>query len=98
MPDIECEYISFDDDVNDDNANVKRNLSGVNESKKIGKSWLRSFPLVRTSLNLQKPLFPHQITKRISLPRVQQTCYELQVTVVATCTGGARHLRSFEQM
>ena len=40
--------ISFyhDDDYDEDDANVHRNLSGVNESKKIGKSWLRSFPLV----------------------------------------------------
>ena len=41
---------------------VGGNLSRVNQSKEVGKTWLGSFPLVQTSLNVQTPLFPHQIT------------------------------------
>ena len=64
----------FGNDDNDASVVVK-NLSGVNQSKKVGKSGLGSFPLVETSLIVQNPLFSHQITYHLC-------CYEFQSRLV----------------
>ena len=79
---------SFGDDDNDASV-VVRNLSGVNQSKKVGKLWLGAFPLVETSLIVQNPLFSHQInyfhSSESKILRVQQAlicCYEFQSRLV----------------
>ena len=76
----------FGNDDNDASVVVK-NLSGVNQSKKVGKSGLGSFPLVETSLIVQNPLFSHQITpfQKSKILRAQQAlicCYEFQSRLV----------------